>query len=149
MWRTAERAARARLSDEQYVQCLKRADELFIEWPRSPARTSSAMMCHEKYQMDEYSAKDGMKKSGYLAIEWGNLGENDDVPAGLERGVRRGGRGGRTRSAKALDAAAAAGDAETSAEASAEAPATRSAAARGHGSTRPTRAMMRRRRYRS
>ena len=77
-WKLRNEPRVVELSDEQYVQCLKRADELYAEWFESGLGRRRSMVCHGKYQMDEY-LEDGMRKSGYNSIVWGNLGEDDDA----------------------------------------------------------------------
>ena len=78
-WKLRNEPRVVELSDDQYVQCLAKAEELYIKWFVNGLGRARSMMCHEKFQMDEYLV-DKMRKSGYLAIEWGNLGENDDAP---------------------------------------------------------------------
>jgi hypothetical protein len=117
-WKLRNEPRVVELSDDQYVQCLAKAEELYTKWFVNGLGRARSMVCHEKFQMDEYLV-DGMRKSGYLAIEWGNLGENDDAPLDW-KDVFAAAAKEADEDEKALDEAAAEPDA-AEAEASAEA----------------------------
>ena len=106
------------LSDEQYVQCLAKAEELYTKWFVEGLGRARSMECHEHFQMAD-SRLDGMRESGYLTIEWGNLGEDDDVELDFETVFAKAAED-EEEETDALDAAPAEPDA-AEAEASAEA----------------------------
>ena len=118
-WKLRNEPRVVELSDDQYVQCLAKAEELYTKWFVNGLGRARSMVCHEKFQMDEYLV-DGMRESGYATIDWGNLGEEDDVELNFKTVFAAAAKEA-DEDKKALDEAAAEPDAaEAEAEAEAE-----------------------------
>ena len=118
-WKLRNEPRVVELSDDQYVQCLAKAEELYTKWFVNGLGRARSMVCHEKFQMDEYLV-DGMRESGYATIDWGNLGEEDDVELNFKTVFAAAAKEA-DEDKKALDEAAAEPDAaEASASAEAE-----------------------------
>ena len=83
-WKLRNAPRVVELSDDQYVQCLRRRDELYTKWFEEGLGRARSMECHVQFQMADSRLLDGMRESGYLTVEWGNLGENDDVELDFE-----------------------------------------------------------------